>query len=114
MRPVRVLKYVLIGVAGLYLLAAILYAVPVISGALDDTMEVRFSRPDPSLVADYRNGLTPETGPKRQPTASRMVGSRPAGGSYRRPDCYRRSAWPRLPPSGRSGSLCRRKAYSHI
>lgn len=59
MRLVRVLKYVLIGVAGLYLLAAVLYAVPVISGALDDTMEVRFSRPDPSLVADYRNGLTP-------------------------------------------------------
>ena len=58
MRLVRVLKYVLIGVAGLYLLAAILYAVPVISGVLDDTMEVRFSRPDPSPVADYRNGLT--------------------------------------------------------
>src|SRR5215475_1569052 len=59
MRLVRFLKYVLIGVAGVYLLAAVLYAVPVISGALDDTMEVRFSRPDPSLVSDYRNGLTP-------------------------------------------------------
>jgi hypothetical protein len=31
----------------------------VVSGALDDTMEVRFSRPDSSLVADYGNGLTP-------------------------------------------------------
>jgi hypothetical protein len=59
MRFVRLLKYVLVGVAGLYLLAAVLYAVPVISGLLDDTMEVRFSRPDPSLVADYRNGLMP-------------------------------------------------------
>jgi hypothetical protein len=59
MRLVRLLKYVLIGVVGLYLLAAVLYAVPVISGVLDDTMEVRFSRADPSLVADYRNGLTP-------------------------------------------------------
>src|SRR6516225_5162801 len=59
MRLVRLLTYVLVAVVGLYLLAAVLYAVPVISGALDDTMEVRFSRPDPSLVAGYRNGLTP-------------------------------------------------------
>src|SRR5215467_4293586 len=59
MRLVRLLLYALAALAGLYLLAAVLYAVPVISGALDNTMEVRFSRPDPSLVADYRNGLTP-------------------------------------------------------
>jgi putative flippase GtrA len=31
MRLVRLLKYVLVGVVGLYLLAAVLYAVPVIS-----------------------------------------------------------------------------------
>jgi hypothetical protein len=58
-RFIRLLRYVLVGVAGLYLLAAVLYAVPVISGLFDDAMEVRFSRPDPSLVADYHNGLTP-------------------------------------------------------
>src|SRR4029434_10094792 len=59
MRFVRLLKYVLIALAGFYLLAAVLYAIPVVSGALDDTMEVRFTRPDPSIVADYGNGLTP-------------------------------------------------------
>jgi hypothetical protein len=59
MRLVRLLTYVLLAVAGLYLLAAVLYAIPVVGGALDDTMEVRFSRPDPSVVANYGNGLTP-------------------------------------------------------
>jgi hypothetical protein len=59
MRFIRLLKYVLVALAGLYLLAAVLYAIPVVSGALDDTMEVRFSRADPSIVADYGNGLTP-------------------------------------------------------
>ena len=59
MRLVRLLKYVLVGVVGLYLPAAVLYAIPVVSGALDDTMEVKFSRADPSIVADYGNGLTP-------------------------------------------------------
>src|SRR5580765_8560482 len=59
MRFVRLLKYVLVALAGLYLLAAVLYAIPVVSGALDDTMEVRFDRADPSIVADYGNGLTP-------------------------------------------------------
>jgi len=59
MRLVRLPTYVLVAVAGLYLLAAVLYAIPVVSGALDDTMEVRLSRPDPSIVADYGNGLTP-------------------------------------------------------
>src|SRR5215813_6144669 len=56
---VRLLIYVLVVVAGLYVLAAVLYAIPVISGTLDDTMKVSFDRPDPSIVADYRNGLTP-------------------------------------------------------
>ena len=59
MRLVRSLIYVLAALAGLYLLAAVLYAIPMVSGALDDTMEVKLSRPDPSIVADYRNGLTP-------------------------------------------------------
>src|SRR5215831_7462710 len=60
MRLVRLLLYVLAALAGLYLLAVVIYAIPVVSGALDDTMEVRFGRADPSIVADYRNGLTPE------------------------------------------------------
>ena len=59
MKLVRLLTYVLLAVAGLYFLAAVLYAIPVVSGALDDTMEVKFSRPDPSVVADSGNGLTP-------------------------------------------------------
>ena len=59
MKLVRLLLYVLASLAGLYLLAGALYAIPVISGVLDDTMEVKFSRADPSVVADYRNGLTP-------------------------------------------------------
>jgi hypothetical protein len=59
MRLVRLLLYVLASLAGLYLLAAVLCAIPVISGVLDDTMEVKFSRADPSVVADYGNGLTP-------------------------------------------------------
>ena len=59
MRLVRLLLYVLAGLAGLYVLAAVLYAIPMISGLRDDSMEVKFSRPDPSIVADYGNGLTP-------------------------------------------------------
>ncbi|MBV8096648.1 MAG: hypothetical protein JO110_26070 [Acetobacteraceae bacterium] len=55
MRFARLLLALIVGV---YLLAAILYAIPVASGALDDRMEVKFDRPDPSVVADYRNGLT--------------------------------------------------------
>ena len=58
MRLVRLLTYVLAVFAGLYLLAVLLYAIPVIGGLLDDTMEVRFDRPNPGIVADYRNGLT--------------------------------------------------------
>jgi hypothetical protein len=55
---VRFARLLLIVIAGVYLLAAILYAVPVTSGALEDSMEVKFDRPDPSIVADYRNGLS--------------------------------------------------------
>ncbi len=54
----RLVIYLLMAVLGLYLVAAVLYAIPVTSGALDDTMEVRLSRADPSIVADYGNGLT--------------------------------------------------------
>ena len=59
MRLVRLLLYVLAALAGLYLLTVVLYAIPMLSGLLDDTMEVKFDRPDPSIVADYNNGLTP-------------------------------------------------------
>src|SRR5262249_31982562 len=45
--------------AGDYLLAAGLYGLPVPSGPLDDTMEVRFSRPVPSIGEGYRNAPTP-------------------------------------------------------
>jgi len=46
MRLVRLLLYLLAVLAGLYLLAAVLYAIPMLNGVLDDTMEVRFDRPD--------------------------------------------------------------------
>jgi len=56
----RLLVGVAVALAGFYLLAVVLYAIPVFSGALDKTMEVKFSRPDPSIVADFGNGLTAE------------------------------------------------------
>ena len=55
----RLLTYVIVAVVAAYFLAVVLYAIPVVAGALDDTMEVKLSQADPSLVADYRNGLTP-------------------------------------------------------
>jgi hypothetical protein len=55
----RVLLYVLATLAGLYLLLAIIYAIPMISGLLDVTLAINFDRADPSIVADYSNGLTP-------------------------------------------------------
>jgi hypothetical protein len=58
MKLVRLLLYVLAAIAGLYLLTAVLYAIPMLSGLLDDSMQVNFDRPDPSIVADYSNGLT--------------------------------------------------------
>lgn len=54
----RLAKLLLFVVVGVYVLAAILYAIPVVSGALDDSMVVKFDRADPSIVADYRNGLS--------------------------------------------------------
>lgn len=56
----KFIRRLLMVLVGLYVLAAILYAIPVVSGASDETMEVRFSRADSSLVADYSNGLSPE------------------------------------------------------
>ncbi|GLS19915.1 hypothetical protein GCM10007874_29320 [Labrys miyagiensis] len=58
MRIARFFAYVLAIVAGLYLVVAVLYAIPVALGAFDDTLEVKFDRPDPAIVADYDNGLT--------------------------------------------------------
>ena len=57
---VRLPTYLLVGVGGLYLLAAVLSAVPVVSGALDDTMEVKFSRAD----ATSGRGSRQESGAK--------------------------------------------------
>jgi hypothetical protein len=59
MRLVRLLIYALAVLVGLYVLAAVLYAIPMVGGLIDDTMEVKFDRPDPSIVADYGNGFTP-------------------------------------------------------
>jgi hypothetical protein len=55
---VRFARLLLAVIVGVYLLAAVLYAIPVAIGALDDGMEVKFDRPDPSIVADDRNGLS--------------------------------------------------------
>jgi hypothetical protein len=35
--------------------AAVLYAIPMIRGLPDDSMEVNFDRPNPAIVADYGN-----------------------------------------------------------
>jgi hypothetical protein len=55
MRLARLLLYALAALAGLYVLAAALYAIPMISGLVDDTMEVKF--PPKDCLAD-----TSETG----------------------------------------------------
>ena len=52
MRLVRFLIYALAVLIGLYLLAAVLYAIPMIGGVIDDTMEVKFDRSDLSIVAE--------------------------------------------------------------
>jgi hypothetical protein len=57
MRFVRLLLYALAVLVGLYVLAVVLYAVPMVGGLIDDTIEVKFDRPDPSIVTDYGNGL---------------------------------------------------------
>jgi hypothetical protein len=59
----RFLLYGIAALSGLCVLAAVLYAVPMISGLLDDSMEVKFDRPNPAIVADYGNGLTPAQRP---------------------------------------------------
>jgi hypothetical protein len=59
MRFVRLLFCALAALVGLYALAVVLYAIPMVGGLIDDTMEVKFDRPDPSIVGDYGNGLTP-------------------------------------------------------
>ena len=56
MRFVHILLTVILG---LYLLTVVLYAIPVVSGTLDDRMAVNYDRADPSIVGDYSNGLTP-------------------------------------------------------
>ena len=56
MRFVRLLLYALAALVGLYMLAVVLYAIPMVGGLIDDTMEVKFDRPDSSIVADYGNG----------------------------------------------------------
>jgi hypothetical protein len=35
----------------------VLYAIPMVGGLIDDTMAVKFDRPDPSIVTDYGSGL---------------------------------------------------------
>ena len=54
----RIAVLVLEVVVGLFLLAAVLYCVPVIAGLVDDDMKVVFDRADPTLVTSYGNGLT--------------------------------------------------------
>ncbi len=54
----RIAVLVLKVLVGLFLLAAVLYSVPVIAGLVDDDMKVDFDRADPSLVTSYGNGLT--------------------------------------------------------
>ena len=57
MRLVRILLYALAALVGLYVLAVVLYTIPMVGGLIDDTMAVNFDRPDPSIVTDYGNGL---------------------------------------------------------
>src|ERR1700745_3086237 len=57
MSLVRLLIYALAALVGLYVLAAVLFAIPMVSGLIDDTMEGQFDSPEPSIVVDYSNGL---------------------------------------------------------
>jgi hypothetical protein len=54
----RIAVLVLKVLVGLFLLAAILYSVPVIAGLIDGDMKVEFDRADQSVVTSYGNGLT--------------------------------------------------------
>lgn len=58
MRLSRILIYALAVLVGLYGLVTVVYVVAMIRGLSDSRMEVRFDRPDPSIVADSGNGLT--------------------------------------------------------
>jgi mono/diheme cytochrome c family protein len=60
MKLARILGWLVVGLFGLYLVAALLYTIPLIGGLRDDTMAVTFDRVDPSVIADYANGLTTE------------------------------------------------------
>ena len=59
----RLLRNLIIAVlavfAGVYVLLTVAYVIAMIGGLRDRAMEVKFDRPDPSIVVNYRNGLTP-------------------------------------------------------
>src|SRR5215831_18526220 len=55
----RIVRWLISVIVGLYLLVAIGYAIPVIAGARDGAMEVNFDQADPAIVGAYSNGLTP-------------------------------------------------------
>jgi hypothetical protein len=55
---VRAAALVLTILVGLYLLVAVLYAVPMTAGLVDSDAKVEFDRADRSLVTSYSNGLT--------------------------------------------------------
>ena len=59
MRLVRLLLYALAALVGLYVLAVVLDAIPMVGGLIDDTMAVKFDRPDPSIGAGTAMVLTP-------------------------------------------------------
>ena len=58
MRLLRRLIIALLAIfVGVYALLTIGYAIAMVMGLLDSSMEVKFDRPDPSIVANYGNGL---------------------------------------------------------
>jgi hypothetical protein len=56
------LVYALVILVGLYLRAAIFYAIPMIDGLIDDTMEVKLDRTNPLIVADCAVDRMPRQG----------------------------------------------------
>ncbi len=54
----RFIRLLLTVIVGLYLLAAVLYVIPVVSGALDDRMAISFDPVDPSIIADARSSAS--------------------------------------------------------
>ena len=71
MRPMRILLYALAAVVGLYVLAVVLYAIPMVGGLIDDTMEVSSIVPTRRLSPTTAMGSTPHRG--RASTTSRKV-----------------------------------------